>query len=84
MLRPLALGAMAIATAVVGGNGMRAVFTTRDVSSEGRRVAALDATHDLLLGQARVAKVGWHAMRIRGRGDICDLQSRPSQHLGAG
>ena len=65
--RALALGAMPIATAVVGDDRVAAgaVLAARDVPAEGRRAAALDGAHHLQLADVHVAAVGSHAKRAR-------------------
>jgi hypothetical protein len=76
----LTLRAMAVPAAVVGNNRVRAVFTARDMSPESCGAAALDGTHHLQLGNAHMACVGGTPCRSVIAEDICDFQSRPSQH----
>jgi len=56
----LALWAVAVATTVVGDDGVSAllVLATRNVATERRRAAALDRRHHLQLVEAHVAAVG--------------------------
>ena len=71
----LALGAMPIATAVIGNDGVRAVLTARNMASESRRAAALDRTHDLHLREAHMAGIGGTPCGSVVAEDVRDLQS---------
>src|SRR6267142_823725 len=56
----LTLGAVPIAAAIVGDDGVsaRLVLTAPDMAAERRRTAALDRRHDLHLAEADVAGIG--------------------------
>jgi len=71
---------MAIPAAVVGNDGVRAVFAARDMSSEGRRAAALNRAHHLQLRKAHMACIGGTPCGSVVAENIRDLQSRSSQH----
>src|SRR5271156_3937721 len=70
----LALGAMPVAAAVVGDDGMRAVFAARHMAAERRRAAALDRRHHLHLVEADVPGIGAAPRRPVVAEDIRDLQ----------
>src|SRR6202521_5081088 len=72
----LALGAVPIAAAVVGDDGMSAslVLATPDMAAERRRAAALDRAHHLHLVEADVPGVGLPPRRPVVAEDIRDLQ----------
>ncbi len=74
--RALTLGAMPIATTVVGDDFVGAVLAARDMPAEGRRAAALDRRHHLQLAKAHMAGVGFAPRRSVVAEDIRDLQSR--------
>ena len=65
---------MAITTAVVSDDRVRAVFAARHMAAERRRAAALDRTHHLHLAEADVAGVGPAPRRPVVAQDIRDLQ----------
>src|SRR5262245_7494457 len=71
---PLALGAMPVAAAVVGDDGVLAVLAARDVAAEGRRAAALNRAHRLRLGKAHVTAVGLTPSGTVIAEDVRDLQ----------
>src|SRR5712691_8130620 len=73
--RALALRAVPVAAAVVGDRGVGAVLATRDVSSDGRRAAALDRAHHLELEQADVTAVGKTPRGPVVAEDVRDLQN---------
>ena len=54
----LALGAMAVATRIVGDVGMAVLLASRHVTAERRRTAMLDGGHDLELAEAYVTDIG--------------------------
>ena len=83
--RSLALAAVPIATTIVGDVRVpaRAVLATRDVTTEGRRAAALDGAHHLQLVEAHMAAVGITPNATVIAEDVRDLQSR-SVHDGSG
>ena len=58
--RALALGAVPVATGIVGDDGIGAVLAARDVPAQHRRAAALDRCHDLEL-----PKLTWPALACR-------------------
>ena len=64
----LTLGAMPVAAAVVGDDGVGAVLAARDMAAERRRAAALDGRHHLQLVEADVARHWPYATPPRGRG----------------
>ena len=72
----LALGAMPIATAIVGDERVpaRRVLTARDMAAEGCGPAALDRTHHLQLADVHVATVGVTPSGTVVAEDIRDLQ----------
>ncbi len=72
----LTLGAMPVAAAVVGDEGVRArrVLAARDMPAERRRAAALDRRHHLHLVEADVPGVGSTPRRPVVAEDIRDLQ----------
>ncbi len=74
---PLALGAMPVAAAVVGDDGMGTVLAARNMPAERRRAAALDRAHHLELGEAHMAAVGLTPGGAVVAKDVRDLQSRP-------
>jgi hypothetical protein len=77
--RALALGAVPVATGIVGDDGIGAVLAARDVPAQHRRAAALDRCHDLELPKTHVAGIGLPPCRPVVAEDIRDLQRRP-QH----
>ncbi len=56
--RPLALGAVAVATRVIGHMDVAAVLAGRDMAAQRRRAAPLDGRHHLELAEAEVAGIG--------------------------
>ena len=54
----LTLGAMPVATAVVGNHSMSAVLAARDMAAKRDRAAALDGRHHLQLVEADVPGIG--------------------------
>ena len=74
--RALTLRTMAITTAVVSDDRVRAIFAARDVSAERRRAAALDGRHHLHLVEADVTDIGTTPRRSVVAEDIRDLQHR--------
>src|SRR5467141_3530216 len=72
----LTLGAVPIAAAIVGDDGVsaRLVLAARDMAAERRRAAALDRTHDLHLAKAHMAGIGAPPRRSVVAEDIRDLQ----------
>ena len=54
----LALGAMPVAAAVIGDDGVRTVLAARHMAAKRRRAAALDGRHHLQLVEADVAGIG--------------------------
>ena len=59
----LTLGAVPIAAAVVGNDGIGAVLATRDMTSERHRTTALDGRHHLDLVEADVSGIGFAPRR---------------------
>jgi hypothetical protein len=70
----LALGAMPVAAAVVGDDGVGAVLATRHMAAERHRAAALDGRHHLQLVEADVAGIGTAPFRPVVAEDIRNLQ----------
>src|SRR6266478_39474 len=72
----LTLGAVPIAAAIVGDDGVSAllVLAAPDMAAERRRTAALDRTHDLHLAEADMAGIGLAPRRSMVAEDIRDLQ----------
>ena len=66
--RALALGAVPVATGIVGDDGIGAVLAARDVPAQHRRAAALDRCHDLELPKTSRGRHWLAAMPPRGRG----------------
>jgi len=75
--RALTLRAMVVAAGVVGDARMRAVLAALDMSAERGGAAGLDRRHDLQLGEAHMAGVGFAPRRPMGAKDVGDLQARP-------
>ena len=71
--RPLALGAVPIAAAVVGDAAVAAVLAAFDMAAERGRAAGLDRRHHLELGEAHMAGMrrspGW-SMTMEDVGDL--------------
>ena len=70
----LALGAMAVATRVVGNPAVAAIFAALDVPAEGGRAAALDGRHHLQLAEAEMPGIGFAPGGAMAVEDVCDLQ----------
>ena len=70
----LALGAVPIATAIVGDAAVAAVLTTLEMAAEGSGPAGLDSRHHLELGQAHVACVSRAPSWPMTAEDVGDLQ----------
>ena len=66
--RALALGAMPVATAVVGDAAVAAVLARLDMAAEGGGAAGLDRRHHLQLAEARDDRHGPRARRRHGDG----------------
>jgi len=73
----LTLGAVPIAAAIVGDDGVSAalVLTARNMAAKRRRAAALDRTHNLQLAEAHMAGVGLTPRRSEVAEDIRDFES---------
>src|SRR5258706_2437683 len=67
---------MTVPAAVVGNDGVCAVFTARDMAAERYRTAALDGRHHLQLVEADVPGIGAPPCRPVAAEDIRDLQRR--------
>src|SRR5882724_10097794 len=72
--RALTLRTMAITTAVVSDDRVRAVFAARHMAAERRRAAALDGRHHLHLVEADVPGIGSAPCRPVVAEDIRNLQ----------
>ena len=72
--RPLALGAVAVATRIIGHMDVAAVLAGRDVAAQRRRAAPLDGRHHLELAEAEVAGIGVAPGWPAGAEDVRDLQ----------
>jgi len=70
----LTLGAVPVATAVVGDPPMAAVFASLDMTAKGCRAAMLDRRHDLEMLEAQVAGMGGPISGAGGTEDIGDLE----------
>src|SRR5450759_2372456 len=72
----LTLGAVPVAAAIVGDDGVSAllVLAARNMAAERHRAAALDRTHDLHLVEADVPGIGQTPRRPVVAEDIRDLQ----------
>src|SRR6476660_6032975 len=72
----LTLGAVPVAAAVVGDDGVSAllVLATRHMAAERRCAATLDRTHDLHLAKAHMTGVGSTPRRPEVAENIRDLQ----------
>src|SRR3979411_2737330 len=70
----LTLGAVSVAAAVVGDEGVSAVLAARDMPTERRRAAALDRTHAFELVEADVPGIGSAPRRPVVPEDVRDLQ----------
>ena len=73
--RALALGAVPVATAVVGNGRVAAVLAARDMPAQRRGAAALDGAHHLELGKAHVTSIGAAPCGSTVAEGIRDLQS---------
>jgi len=71
--RALALGAMPVATRVVGDPAMAAILTALDVAAEGSRAAVLDGRHHLELAKADMPGIGLAPGGPVAMEDVCDL-----------
>jgi len=73
----LTFGAVPIAAAIVGDDGVSAalVLTARNMAAKRRRAAALDRTHNLQLAEAHMAGVGLTPRRSEVAEDIRDFES---------
>jgi hypothetical protein len=80
--RALTLRTMAITTAVVSDDRVRAIFAARHMAAERRRTAALDRTHHLHLVEADVTDIGTPPRRSVVAEDIRDLQHRARHDRG--
>src|SRR6202011_188246 len=80
--RALTLRAMAITTAVVSDDRVRAIFAARHMAAERRRAAALDRTHHLHLVEADVTDIGATPRRSVVAEDIRDFQHRARHDRG--
>jgi hypothetical protein len=80
----LALGAVAVATAVVGDDrvGTGVVLATRNMASERRGAAALDRAHHLQLGETHMPGIGATPSGPVVAEDIRDLESVPNHGAG--
>ena len=74
--RTLTLGAMAVATRVVGDAAVAAVLAALDMTAEGGRAALLDRRHDLELTEAQMPSIGSTPVGSMAMKDVCDLQLR--------
>jgi hypothetical protein len=72
--RALTLRTMAIATAVVSDDRVRAIFAARDMAAERGRAAALNGRYDLHLAEADMAGIGLAPCWPMVAEDIRDLQ----------
>src|SRR5262249_14100885 len=70
----LTLGAMPVATAIVGNDSIGAVLAARDMAAERHRTAALDGRHYLQLVEADVPGIGAAPRRPMVAEDIRNLQ----------
>jgi hypothetical protein len=73
----LALGAVAVAAAVVRDLGVGAVLALRDMTAEGRGAAALDGAHHLELAKADMAGIGCTPCGAVVAEDIRNLEGGP-------
>src|SRR5271168_3736642 len=73
-LRPLALGAMPIAAAIIGDALVAAVFAAFDVAALRGGAARLDGRHDFELGQTDMTRMGHPPRRSMAAQDVGELQ----------
>src|SRR6266853_1934882 len=72
--RALALGAMAVATGVVGDPAVAAILAALDMAAEGSRAAVLDGRHHLELAKAQMPGIGLAPGGAMVMKDVGDLQ----------
>ena len=80
--RALTLRTMAITTAVVSDDRVRAIFAASHMAAERRRATALDGRHHLHLVEADVTDIGTTPRRSVVAEDIRDLQHRARHDRG--
>lgn len=69
----MALWAVPVAARVVGDDRVRALLAARDMTTKGRRAAALDRRHHLQLVEAHMTGIGSTPRRSVVAEDIRDL-----------